>query len=51
MTKPNGAALRSAIDINHVHEFPFVRWIVSGTRATTNHNLGISATYLSADAD
>lgn len=48
MTKPNGASLRPGMDINHVHEFPFVRWIVSGTRATTNHNLGISVSYISA---
>jgi hypothetical protein len=51
MTKPNAAAVRAAVDINHVHEFPFVRWIISGTRATTNHNLGASVTYLSAAAE
>lgn len=32
-----GAGLRFGYDINHVSEFPFIRWIVSGTRATTNH--------------
>ena len=50
-SKPNAAGLRPGLDINHVAEFPWIRWIVSGTRATTNHNLGVSATYFSASAE
>ena len=48
MTKPNAASLRPAQDINHAHEFPWIRWIIMGTRATTNHNLAASVGFLSS---
>ena len=35
----NAAGLRHGMDISHIGEFPYVRWIISGTRATTNHAL------------
>ena len=35
--KSNAASLKMGLDIYHVHEFPFVRWILSGSR-TLNHS-------------
>ena len=41
-------ASRIANDINHIHEWPYVRWIISGTRATTNHALRAKVGFISA---
>lgn len=47
----SGAGLKSGQDINHIHEFPFVRFIIVGTRATTNHSYKADLVYMSASAD
>lgn len=44
----NSAALKSGQDINHFWHFPYVRFIIMGTRATTNHNLAASLRFYSA---
>jgi hypothetical protein len=35
-------------DIYSIHTFPYVRWIISGTRATTNHALKAKVGFMSA---
>lgn len=44
-TSVNGAGLRNGNDIASIWQFPYVRWIISGTRATTNHALRVRIGY------
>lgn len=46
----SGAGLKSGQDINHIHEFPFVRFIIMGSRSL-NHSYKADITYMSASAD